>query len=104
PELGQDMAASHADRLRHEAPTADLLVGVDAGRRNIALPLGRDLRGLGDDQPRARALSIVEGIERGWDVAFAGAAARQGRHYDPVVEMQGSELDGGKDIRTRLRL
>ena len=57
------MSSGHVDRLRHQAPTADLLGAVDPWRRNLALALLRDLRGFGNDQPRAGALRIVKGIE-----------------------------------------
>ena len=41
----------------------DLLGAVDPWRRNVALALLRDLRGFGNDQPRAGALRILKGIE-----------------------------------------
>src|SRR5262245_24997355 len=44
PELSHHVAARRVDSLGHQAPTADLLVAVDAWCRDIALALRRDLR------------------------------------------------------------
>ena len=38
PELEHHVSSGHVDRLRHQAPTADLLGAVDPWRRNVAWP------------------------------------------------------------------
>jgi hypothetical protein len=52
------------------------------------------------EQARAGALRIVKGIEGGWDVALGSAAASEGCHHDPILEMQRSDLDRGEEIWT----
>src|SRR3546814_6249272 len=44
PKLEEDGAAFRMDRGGHLAPALDLLRGIDAGRRGIALPRRHDLR------------------------------------------------------------
>src|SRR3546814_16877617 len=64
PKLEEDGAAFRMDRGGHLAPALDLLRGIDAGRRGIALPRRHDLRRLGDKETaRRRALGIIFGVE-----------------------------------------
>jgi hypothetical protein len=96
PELEHHVSSGHVDRLRHQAPTADLLGAVHPWRRNVALALLRDLRGFGNDQPRAGALRIVKGIEGGWDVALGSAAASQGAITTRFLRCRGPTSTGVK--------
>src|SRR3546814_13685883 len=79
PKLEEDGAAFRMDRGGHLAPALDLLRGIDAGRRGIALPRRHDLRRLGDKETaRRRALGIIFGVEFAWNiVGLTRAHARQ---------------------------
>src|ERR1700687_487032 len=84
-------------RARHAFPASDLLGAVDAGRADITLALGRDLGRFRDDEPGARALGIIEGVELGRHVAGAGAAPSERRHDDAVREPERSDVYGGEE-------
>ena len=102
PELEHDAAAGDMDRAGHALPAFDLLGAVDARRRDIALALRRHLRRFRDDQPCARALRVIERVERGRHVAFGGAAPRQGRHGDAVGQRERPDIDGREQVRRGL--
>src|SRR3546814_4008059 len=84
----EDGAAFRMDRGGHLAPALDLLRGIDAGRRGIALPRRHDLRRLGDKETaRRRALGIIFGVEFAWNiVGLTRAHARQRRHDDAMLK------------------
>ena len=63
PQLHENAPARLVHRARRLAPALDLGLAVEAGRPDVALPLLADLRGLGDDQPGAGALTVIGGGE-----------------------------------------
>src|SRR5512135_3609510 len=80
-------------------PACDLLGAVDPRRIEITLSLGTDLRRLGDDQPRSRALPVVLDGEVRWDISRAGTIARQRRHDDSVGEIEIADANGVEQRR-----
>src|SRR3546814_3372670 len=90
PKLEEDGAAFRMDRGGHLAPALDLLRGIDAGRRGIALPRRHDLRRLGDKETaRRRALGIIFGVEFAWNiVGLTRAHARQRRSEEHTSDLQ----------------
>ena len=98
PKLEHDAAAGGVHRSGHALPAFDLLCAVYTGRRNIALALRCHLRRFRDDQPGARALRVIERVERGRHVAFCGAASRQRRHGDAVGQRERSDVDGCEQV------
>nr|GEU28220.1 hypothetical protein [Tanacetum cinerariifolium] len=94
PQLHEDLAAGRVHRVGHLAPTAHLRFRINAGRQFEGGGVGRNVGGLGDDQPRRGALAVVGGVERGGYAAVAGAGARDGRHGDAVGKGKVAEGDG----------
>ncbi len=93
PKLEQDAATRLVDGTGDELPALDLLGRPDAGRVRIAHAHRRDRRRLGDDQAGRCTLGVVlthQGIRH---PPRAGAATRQGRHDDPVRQLQVADLD-----------
>ena len=88
PELERDPPARPVNRVGHQPPARDLLGRVDTRRQRIADALLADLRRLGDDQRRRRALGVILGVERARCVAGAGPVPRHGRHRDPVRQVE----------------
>ena len=96
PELHEDAAAPTMHGLGDEPPAGDLLGRMDAGRTRIALPLGRDLRALGDDQSGTGTLRVVFGVERLGHIAGAGPVAGHRRHDDAVGHVNCRDFRGFK--------
>ena len=94
PQLHRDAPALGMHGVGDPPPAGDLLGVVDAGRVEIALTLGADLRRLGDDQPGARALPVVLDGEVRRHLPGRGAVARQRRHDDAVGEVEVADADG----------
>ena len=88
----------------HAPPPCDLLGAVDAGRIDIALALGADLRSLGDDQSRARALPVVLDREAGGHLPGRSAVTGQRRHDDAVGKVELTDADGVEKGRAHGRL
>lgn len=79
------------DGVRDLAPAGDLLGRVQAGRVLIALGLGRNLSGLGDDQAGRRALRVVGRGKLAGHQPGAGTVAGQRCHDDAIGERQVTE-------------
>ena len=75
PKLEHHRGAADVDGLCHAFPAFDLLLAVNAGRRDVALAIWRDLGRLCDDKAGTRALGVIERTELGRYVAGTGAAA-----------------------------
>ena len=75
-------------------PAPDLIVRIAARRIRIALRLGRDLGGFGDDQAGRGALGVIFDSKRTRDQARAGAISRERRHHDAVGEFQRAGFSG----------
>jgi hypothetical protein len=94
PQLQDDPAASLVHGVGGQFPAFHLRVVPDAGRVRVAHALGRDRRGLGDDQAGIGALAVVLGHQRIGHAAFTGAAARERGHDDAVGQRESAELNG----------
>src|SRR3546814_16466966 len=84
PKLEEDGAAFRMDRGGHLAPAHDLLRGIDAGRRGIALPRRHDRRRLGvTENHRRRALGIIFAVELAWNIVVLTRAYASQRLIAP---------------------
>src|SRR5262245_48817242 len=98
PELEHNAAATSMDSISHAFPTCDLLGAMDTWRADIALALGRDLGCFRDDEPSAGPLGVIQGAQRSWHIAGAGAASCQGRHDNTVRQRERSNFDRGEEF------
>jgi hypothetical protein len=96
PELEKDVAPFGMNGLDDFFPSGDLFRGVDAGGIGVTVAEWGDGGRFGNDQPGRGALAIVLGIQFIWDIACRGPAPGEGSHQDPMGELKGSELKGGK--------
>src|ERR1700754_1879330 len=98
PELQHNGGAGDMHGLGHAFPAFDLVGAVNSGSRNIALTFRCDLCRLGNDEARARTLSIVKGVQLRRHVAGPGAAAGQGGHDSTVLKSKWAHLGATKEI------
>ena len=93
PQLHNDAPTLGMHGVGDPPPAGDLRGIVDAGRVDIALALGADLRRLGDDQSGTCALPVV--LDREVRRHFTGrrAVAGQWRHDDAVGEADVADSD-----------
>ena len=104
PELGEDFAACPMHGVGDRAPPPDLLGRVNARGADIANPLRAHLRRLGHDQAGGGALRVIGGGKRIGHVPFKRAAARHGRHHQPVAQIEIAQAIGRKQrVRRRGR-
>ena len=96
PELEEDAASSGMNGLDDFFPSGDLFRGVDAGGVGVAVAERRDRGCFGNDQTGGGALAIVLGIQFIRDVACRGSAPSEGSHQNPMGEVKGPDLKGGK--------
>ena len=96
PQLQEDFSAALMHRLRNRLPASDLLRAMNTRRLGIALPVGRDLGRLRDDQAGAGALAVITRHQGVGHVARGSAAACQRRHQDAIGYRQGAEHGGGE--------
>lgn len=79
-------------RLAHARLSLPLAIQLSVcchkpGRLRIALALWTDLGGFGNNQASSGTLSTVARVPVGGHVVRSSAAARQGRHHDPVAKL-----------------
>ena len=96
PELKKDAAPCGMNGLNDLFPSRDLFGGVDAGGVRVAVAERRDGGRFCNDQTGGGALAIVLGIQFIRDVARGGSAPSEGSHQNPMGEVKGPELKGGK--------
>ena len=97
-ELRDNLATAVVDRVGDQAPARDLLVSVQPGGVRVALADRRGLSALTHNQPRAGALAVVLGGERGGGLARTGAVASQRGHHEAVSEAQLTEGISGEQV------
>src|SRR5262249_33999726 len=102
PDLDEDFSATLMHAIGDLAPRFDLLLGIDARRVLIALPLLRDLARLGDQKSGAGALAVIVDRKRvrhhaGRDRAGTG----QRRHHEAICKRERAELEGLKKFARR---
>jgi len=91
--LQHHLAAACVHGVCHCLPALDLRAAVDAGCVEVALTLGTDLGGFGDDQSRVGALRVILGHQRRRRAARAGTIAGQWCHHDAVGQRDIAHLD-----------
>jgi hypothetical protein len=96
PELEEDAASSGMNGLDDFFPSGDLFKGVDAGSIGVPVAEWGDRGRFADDQSGRGSLAIVLGIQFVRDVACRGSAPSEGSHQNPMGEVKGPELKGGK--------
>jgi hypothetical protein len=84
PKLAKNAPTSRVHRLRHVAPSRDLLRQPDPRPERPAEPLPADAGSFRNDQPGGGALSIILRHKRRRNVVARVARARQRRHQDAV--------------------
>ena len=94
PKLNDDGPAFGVHGVGDGFPAPDLIVRIAARRIRVALRLGRDLGGFGDDQAGRGALGVIFNGKRTRDQARTGAISRERRHHDAVGELQGAGFGG----------
>ncbi len=73
------------DGVDDQSPTMYMLIRINSRGIGIALALGRNLRGLGDNQPGRSPLAIVFGHQGvGHITGLGGPAAGHGRHHNAI--------------------
>ncbi len=100
PQLEEDAAILGMHGIGDALPANDLLVGIDAGRTEIAAALDRDWRGLRNLQaPSIGALPVI------FDHHVTGHVARlirtepgERRRNDTVRERNAADLNRGKQL------
>ena len=98
PKLQHDGGAGDMHCLGDAFPTFDLFGAVNSRRRNIALALRCDLRRFGNDEARARTLSVIKGVQLRRHVAGSGPAAGQGGHDSTVLKPEWAQLGGSEEV------
>ena len=93
-ELDDDPPTGIVDRIDDASPPGDLLVGVDAGRQHVALPVVGGLGALGDDERGRGALGVVLGVQLGGHALGCRAVTGHRRHREAVIEMDLSDGNG----------
>jgi hypothetical protein len=96
PKLEKNMTPGGMNGLDNFIPSGDLFRGVDAGGVGVAVAERRDRGCFGNDQTGGGALAIVLGIQFIRDVSCRGSAPSEGSHQNPMGEVKGPELKGGK--------
>jgi hypothetical protein len=96
PELEEDATPSGMNGLDDFFPSGDLFRGVDAGGVGVTIAEWGDGGCFGNDQPGGGSLVIVVSIQFVRDVACRGSAPGEGSHQNPMGEVKGPELKGGK--------
>jgi hypothetical protein len=96
PELEKNTTPGGMNGLDDFFPSGDLFRGVDAGGIGVSVAERRDRGCFADDQSGRGSLVIVLGIQFVRDVTYRGSAPGEGSHQNPMGEVKGSELKGGK--------
>ena len=92
-ELGDDGAACFVNRIRYDPPTDDLVLGVEPGHGEVALPDLARRGALGDQQAGAGALGVVRGVQGRRRVAVARAVAGQRGHDERLGHVPAADPD-----------
>src|SRR5208337_3523988 len=93
PQLKEDSAAALMNGFDDPAPRSHLFGGINSWSIDVPLAHGRDLRGLGHDEPSRSALRIISRRKFARDAICACAVARKGRHEDAICQDQRSKLN-----------
>jgi hypothetical protein len=76
-----------AHRSRDRLPPGNVLLRVDAGRKEVTLPVIAGLHAFRDDEPHRRPLGVVVGVHCGRRAGRGGPIARHGRHRESMLEL-----------------
>ena len=88
----EDQAALGMDRVGHLPPAADLVVAPEAGDVGAAATAWRHGRGLADEEPRRRALGVVERLQRPGLASVVGPRPRERRERDAILQLEAVEF------------
>src|ERR1700677_4926853 len=96
-DLHDHSAATFMNSIGYDAPSGDLLVGIDSRSNRIAVSECADCRAFGDDESSGRPLGIILSIQFGWHVLRASAHPRKRRHDDSIRNLDGSQVESSEE-------
>jgi hypothetical protein len=93
PKLAVNSAVAGVDCIDDRAPPVHLVLAVKPGCADDAMPLVRDLRALGDDQPSRGPLKVILYHQWRGSTILGGSRACHRRHNHAIAQAQAGEIE-----------